>query len=722
MPRPGGNKVVEKSKDFKGSMIRLIKNLRPWKFIMILALVLAMISAALSLLAPNKLSEFADTISLGLVPKTEVLEELGEKIGHNFSSIDVEKKIINLYNEVELSDIEKKQISDTLKKLEGTSDKKMSLGILLELPDIALTYLLDDIKVYGVVISSKDQVEFLRLSNKVNDNGSSENALTLFDKLPDSIYSLVKPSIDMDKVKKLTIFMALLYVVSAIFSFIEGFSTTTVSNRFANQLRNKISYKINRLPLKYFDTHEAGDVLSRVTNDVDMIAQNLNNSLATIVTSGTLFLGSIIMMFVTNWLMALTAILSSLIGFLLMFTILGKSQKYFSQRQIELGNINGYIEEMYSGHNVVKVYNGTKDAIDEFNELNVKLYNANRKSQFLSGTMHPIMGFVGNFGYVMVCVVGALLTMNDIISFGVIVAFMIYVRMFTNPLNQIAQAMSSLQSTAAASERVFEFLDEVEMSDQSEISKRLNHCKVRGEIEFKNVKFGYDPGIVIIKDFSVKVKPGQKIAIVGPTGAGKTTMVNLLMKFYEINNGEILIDGVATKDLTRENIHDLFIMVLQDTWLFEGTIRDNIRFNKEDVSDREIWEALRTVGVDHFVRTLPGGIDYVLGDNDTVSQGQKQLLTIARGMVADAPFLILDEATSNVDTRTEELVQKAMDKLTEGRTSFIIAHRLSTIKNADLILVMKDGNIIEQGKHEKLLSENGFYASLYNSQFELGGE
>lgn len=722
MPRPGGDRVHEKSKDFKGSMIRLIKNLSPWKYIMIVALVLAMISAALSLFAPNKLSDFADTISLGLVPKTEVLSEVSEEIGKNFTSINVSDKMTNLYDEVDLDSDEKKEVLNIFSELASIEDESETMVLLMKLPDEVLVYLLDDIEVNEVVISSKDQVKFLRLASAMGEEAAPEKALGLIDELPDSIYSLVKPSIDMEKVKNLAIFMGILYVVSALFSFIEGVSTTTVSNKFANQLRNKISHKINRLPLKYFDTHEAGDVLSRVTNDVDMIAQNLNNSLATIVTSGTLFIGSILMMFITNWVMALTAILSSLIGFALMFTILGKSQKYFNQRQIELGNINGYIEEMYSGHNVVKAYNGTKDAFKEFNELNMKLYNANRKSQFLSGMMHPIMGFVGNFGYVMVCIVGALLTMNDVISFGVIVAFMIYVRMFTNPLNQIAQAMSSLQSTAAASERVFEFLDEAEMSTQSEIRKRLNRSKVKGEIEFKNVKFGYDPGRTIIKDFSVKVKPGQKIAIVGPTGAGKTTMVNLLMKFYEINNGEILIDGVATKDLTRENIHDLFIMVLQDTWLFEGSIGDNIRFNKEDVSDREIWEALRTVGVDHFVRTLPGGLDYVLGDNDTVSQGQKQLLTIARGMVEDAPFLILDEATSNVDTRTEELVQKAMDKLTEGRTSFIIAHRLSTIKNADLILVMNEGNIIEQGKHDELLEEGGFYASLYNSQFELDGE
>lgn len=722
MPRPGQERVMEKSKDFKGSMIRLIKNLNPWKYVMIIAITLAMFSSALALFAPNKLSEFADLISDGLVPKTEKLKEIGEEIGKNFAQIDFNKKIVELNTNVDLTKNEQQEINTVIKKLATVKDKSEAGKLMLELPDKVLIYLISDIEIDGSLITASDQVKVLRLAASIGDEVKTENALKLIDELPDSVYNLVKPEIDMDAVKKLAMFMAILYVTSALFSFIEGLSTTTVSNRFANSLRNRISKKINKLPLKYFDTHEAGDVLSRVTNDVDMIAQNLNNSLATIVAGGTLFIGSVIMMFITNWIMAITAIVSSLIGFALMFTILGKSQKYFNQKQVELGNMNGYIEEMYSGHNVVKAYNGIEEAINRFGELNQKLYTANRKSQFLSGMMHPIMGFVGNFGYVMVCIVGALLTMNNVITFGVIVAFMIYVRLFINPLTQIAQAMTSLQATAAASERVFEFLDEVEMSDQKDIKKKLNKSQVKGEIEFKNVKFGYDPGRTIIKDFSVSVKPGQKIAIVGPTGAGKTTMVNLLMKFYEINNGEILIDGVSTKDLTRENIHELFIMVLQDTWLFEGTIGDNIRFSKEDVSEREVWEALRTVGVDHFVKTLPGGLDYVLGDNDTVSQGQKQLLTIARGMIEDAPFLILDEATSNVDTRTEELVQKAMDKLTEGRTSFIIAHRLSTIKNADLILVMNEGNIIEQGTHDELLAKKGFYAGLYNSQFELGEE
>ena len=699
MPRPGGPGVQEKSKDFKNSMIRLLSNLKPWKIIMIVALILAMISAILALVAPDKLSVLTDTITAGISPDVDKIYEIGELIDSNLGEEGKQQFAIC---EGMVPEIDK--------------DSTIALGACSQ-----LNKSLEVIEVDGVVISVDDQIKFLELVSEMGDETGTKKALGLIDELPDSIYQLVKPSINMNKIKSISLLMIGLYLVSALFSFIQGFALTTVSNRFANKLRNSISAKVNKLPLRYFDSHEIGDVLSRVTNDVDMVAQNLNNSLATLVSSITLFLGSIFMMFITNWIMAITAILSSILGFILMFAIMSKSQKYFNQRQEALGEMNGYIEEMYSGHNVVKAYNGEKEAMKEFMTLNNELYRTNKKSQFLSGLMHPIMGFIGNFGYVMVCIVGALLTMNDVISFGVIVAFMIYVRLFTNPLSQIAQAMSGLQSTAAASERVFEFLDEKEMSDQRDMKKRLNKSQVKGAIEFKNVKFGYDAGRTIIKNFSVSVKPGQKIAIVGPTGAGKTTMVNLLMKFYEINNGQILIDGVSTSELTRENVHEMFIMVLQDTWLFEGTIRENIKFNKEDVTDREIWEALRTVGVDHFVKTLPGGLDYVISDNDTISQGQKQLLTIARGMVADAPFLILDEATSNVDTRTEELVQKAMDKLTEGRTSFIIAHRLSTIKNADLILVMNEGNIIEQGNHEELMKQGGFYEKLYNSQFEKIG-
>ncbi len=717
MPRPGGRKAPEKSKDFFGSMKRLISNLKPWRVIMILALILAMVSAILSLIAPNKLSDFTDTISQGLIPKTEKLKEINTKITSNFTPEKIEGKLEEIYQSSDISSEDKEALKTTLMKNQKEPSNANTNTLFLELPESILSYLLEDIKIDGKVITVKDQIEMFKLSSKMKGETTTEEALEVIDELPKSIYNIIKPEIDMEKIKRLAIFMATIYLLSAIFGYIENYSMTTASNNFARKLRSSISTKINKLPLRYFDSHEAGDILSRVTNDVDTIAQNLNNSLATLVTSITLFLGSIFMMFVTNWIMAITAILSSLLGFVLMFLILGKSQKYFLMRQTELGNLNGYIEEIYSGHNVVKAYNGSEQAIVEFSELNKKLYDANRKSVFLSGLMQPIMGFVGNFGYVAVCIVGALLVLNDNITFGVIVAFMIYVRLFTNPLSQIAQALTNLQSTAAASERVYEFLDEEEMSEE-DAKVHLHRHKVKGNIEFKNVKFGYSDNRTIIKNFNAKASPGQKIAIVGPTGAGKTTMVNLLMKFYDIKDGEILIDGISTKELTRENIHKLFIMVLQDTWLFEGTIRDNIKFNQENITDEEIWEACKTVGVDHFIKTLPGGLNAELGDNDSISSGQKQLLTIARGMIEDAPFLILDEATSNVDTRTEELVQKAMDKLMEGRTSFIIAHRLSTIKNADLILVMNEGNIIEQGNHEELLKKKGFYADLYNSQFQ----
>ena len=538
--------------------------------------------------------------------------------------------------------------------------------------------------------------------------------------LTDEISKGLMGMMDLDAVKAIAIFLAIIYIASALFNFIQSIIMTEVANIFAKSLRTRISKKINKLPLRYFDKNSTGDILSRVTNDVDTIAQSMNQSLATLVSSITLFLGTIIMMFYTNWIMAITAILSSLIGFIFMFLVLGKSQKYFVARQEELGNLNGHIEEIYSGLNVVKAYNGQKLADEKFDIYNKKVYDANRKSQFLSGLMQPMMNFIGNFGYVAVCIVGALLTMNDIISFGVIVAFITYVRLFTSPLSQIAQAMTSLQSTAAASERVFEFVDEEEMPNQDKITKKLNKKDVNGKIEFENIVFQYDNNDKpTINNFSAIATPGQKVAIVGPTGAGKTTIVNLLMKFYDIDSGDIKIDGVSTKELTRENIHELFTMVLQDTWLFEGTINENIKYNCEDVSDEKIKEVCKVVGLDHFIRTLPNGYDTMISENDSTSAGQRQLLTIARGMIQEAPFLILDEATSNVDTRTEELVQKAMDKLTEGKTSFIIAHRLSTIKNADLILVMKDGNIIEQGNHDQLMKQKGFYFDLYNSQFEL---
>ena len=599
MPRGGpmgrGGDPTDKAKDFKGAMKRLFSELKPFKILIFIAIVLAFLGSIMSIIAPNKLSDLTDEISKGLM---------------------------------------------------GT--------------------------------------------------------------------------MDMVAVKKLALTLASLYIASALFTFIQSIAMTDVANKFAKSLRSRISHKINKLPLRYYDKHLIGDILSRVTNDIDTIAQSMNQSLATLVSSTVLFLGTIVMMFYTNWIMALTAIGASLIGFIFMFGILGKSQKYFVARQVELGKLNGHIEEVYSGLNVVKAYNGGKIANEKFDVLNKNVYEANRKSQFLSGLMQPLMNFIGNFGYVAVCIVGAILTMKNMISFGVIVAFITYVRLFTSPLSQIAQAMTSLQSTGAASERVFEFLDEEEMQDESKFTKKLYKEKVKGDIEFENVVFQYDNNPKpTIQNFSAKAKAGQKIAIVGPTGAGKTTLVNLLMKFYDINSGDIKIDGVSTKELTRENIHDLFTMVLQDTWLFDGTIKENIVYNTENVTDEQVKEVCKVVGLDHFIKTLPKGLDTELSDNDEISAGQKQLLTIARGMLNKTPFLILVEATSNVDTRTEELVQKAMDKLTEGKTSFIIAHRLSTIKNADLILVVDNGNIIEQGNHEELMEKHGFYADLYNSQFEL---
>ncbi|WP_313258589.1 ABC transporter ATP-binding protein [Lacrimispora sp.] len=523
-------------------------------------------------------------------------------------------------------------------------------------------------------------------------------------------------AINLDVVKSIAFLLVVFYAGSAFLNFIQSFMMTTITQKISRNMRADISHKINRLPLKYFDRVSYGDVLSRVTNDVDTIGQTMNQSIGNLVTSITMLVGSAIMMFYNNWIMALTAVGASVFGFIIMGVIMAKSQKYFVQQQEDLGIANGHVEEVYSGHNVVKAYNGGKEARRFFENVNESLYNSGWKSQFMSGLMMPLMTFIGNFGYVAVCVVGAALAMNGTISFGVIVAFMMYIRLFTQPLSQIAQAFQNLQRTAAASERVFDFLDAKELSDESQKAKKLT--SVKGHVEFRHVKFGYTPDKMIINDFSAQIKAGQKIAIVGPTGAGKTTVVNLLMRFYELNGGEILLDGIPVSQVPRENVHEQFCMVLQDTWLFEGTIKENIIYSKQGVTDEQVVAACKAVGLHHFIRTLPQGYDTLLNDRANLSQGQKQLVTIARAMIQNAPMLILDEATSSVDTRTEILIQEAMDKLTAGRTSFVIAHRLSTIKNADLILVMKEGDIIESGNHKELLEKGGFYAELYNSQFE----
>ncbi len=704
----------EKSKDFIGTMIKLFKHLNRWRYLLIIAILFAFSAAILSTVAPNRLAGVTDVITEGIKPNTEKLEEITKEIYSN---------AISNYAPVNTNAIQTQSFGDLVKDDEDAKRNvyegyKAFMASIMTMSDKEKEKIFTDIKVDGVIITTNDQIKYLEIISSFDETTVTDDMLSKLDELPDSIKSLVEPKMNTKDLTSKAIILGIIYLLNSIFGYAEGIIMAYVGIGYARKLRSDISHKINKLPLRYFDSHEAGDILSRVTNDVDTIGINISDAVTSLVTNVTLFLGSIIMMFVTNWIMALTAIASSIIGFALSFMLLRISQKYFVQRQKEVGNLNGHIEEIYSGHSVVKSYNGEVEALKEFNKINDRLYECNRKSQFLSGIMQPIMSFIGNFGYVMVCVVGALLVMNNYITFGVIVAFMIYVRLFTNPLSRIAQSLTTLQSVGAAGERVFEFLEEVELSDESNIKSKLDRDNVKGNIEFKNIKFGYSEDKTIIKNFTASVKSGDKIAIVGPTGAGKTTMVNLLMKFYEIDEGDILIDGVSIKDLTRSNIHELFDMVLQDTWLFEGSVRENLVFNNKGITDDDLWKVCKNVGIDHFIKTLPKGLGASVGDSNTISSGQKQLLTIARGMIEDAPFLILDEATSNVDTRTEELVQKAMDKLSEGKTSFIIAHRLSTIKNADLILVMDEGNIVEQGKHEDLLKKNGFYAKLYNSQFQ----
>ena len=546
-------------------------------------------------------------------------------------------------------------------------------------------------------------------------------ALTLIapDKMADLTNTIgdgLATGIDMSAIIKAIIIVLTIYVCASLVTCASNYVMITVMQKLAWNMRSSISEKINRMPLKYFDKVSVGDVLSRITNDVDTVSSALNSSITTLVQAVVQFVGVTIIMFATSGRLALTAIGSSVLGFVFMFSIIKRSRKYFQQQQKNLGDMNGHIEEMYSGHDIVRVYGAVKQAKDEFGRINENLYSSSWKSQFFGGLMQPFMGFIGNFGYVAVCVVGAALTMSGAIRFGTIVAFISYVKLFTNPLTQISQAANSLMSAGAAGERVFGFLNEEEMSDDSMCTAKLDN--IRGEVEFDHVRFGYEEDKPVINDFSAKIKPGQKVAIVGYTGAGKTTMVNLLMRFYELWSGQIRIDGVPISEMKRSEIHSMFGMVLQDTWLFEGTYRENIVYGSKDVTDEQIKAACRLVGMDHFIMTLPDGYDTVLSDRSSLSAGQRQLLTIARAMVENAPMIILDEATSSVDTRTEALVQRAMDKLTEGRTSFVIAHRLSTIRDADLILVMDKGDVVESGTHKELLARDGLYRELYNSQFE----
>lgn len=530
----------------------------------------------------------------------------------------------------------------------------------------------------------------------------------------------MRSQIDLKSISNIALFLAILYAAGALLNYVQSFIISSVIQHFSKRLRTAIAEKINKLPLRYFDSHSQGDTLSRVTNDVDTVGQSLNQSLGTVISSSLLLVAVLFMMFYNNVVLSFVTIGSVLIGFAFVALIMGKSQRFFRAQQENLASVNGYVEEMYSGHNVIVSYNATDESKVAFQTLNTNLYNSMWKSQFISGIMMPLMMFVGNFGYVMVVLVGASMALNGDVTMGTIVAFMVYVRIFSQPLSQIAQGITTLQQASAAMGRVFEFLAEPEMENDEHKAQQLTTLK--GDVAFDNVFFGYNPDRTIIHDFSANAKAGQKIAIVGPTGAGKTTIVNLLMKFYEIDKGRITIDGVDTKQMKRSEVHDAFSMVLQDTWLFEGTIKENLIYNQKNISDEAVVAAAKAVGVHHFIKTLPKGYDTVLDDTVSLSVGQKQLLTIARALLKDAPLLILDEATSSVDTRTEELIQKAMDKLMEGRTSFVIAHRLSTIRNADLILVMRDGNIIEQGNHDQLMEQNGFYADLYNSQFDEDAE
>ncbi|MCD8086528.1 MAG: ABC transporter ATP-binding protein/permease [Clostridiales bacterium] len=647
----------------RGALTSLLSYCRSQTGIILLALVLAAIGAVFTIIGPNQISRLTDYIYDGLSGGVSS-EEMAEDIQAQLASGEI-------------------NILDYLP--EGTDPSDIDLSSL-DLTD------------------TEDELAQAILSN-----------ITLSEEYQ---AAHADDGIDMDGILSVALLLLGIYLASAICSFVQHYIMQTVTQRTAKRLRGDIDTKINRLPLKFFSGNAAGDVLSRMTNDVDMIGQAMSNSLSSLVTAIAQLVGCLIMMYYTDWVLATTTVLSTLIGLVLMVVIMSRSQKYFTARQESLGTLNGYIEEMYAGHDVIRILNAEDEVRDTFTTMNQAVKTANFRSQFLSGLMQPLMTFVGNLGYVAVCVVGAWQIIEGNITFGVITAFLIYTRLFESPLRQVSQAMTQVQSCAAASERVFEFLSEEEMEDESDKAQRIEH--VRGEVEFRHVKFAYPnaPENEIIHDFSAKVQPGQKVAIVGPTGAGKTTMVNLLMRFFEPTGGTILIDGIPTTDIPRSNVHNQFGMVLQDTWLFEGTVRENLLYNTKGVTEEQMINACKACGIHNFIQALPHGYDSVLSDNTAISAGQKQLMTIARAMIQNSPMLILDEATSSVDTKTEMLTQRAMDQLTNRRTSFVIAHRLSTIKNADLILVMRDGDIVEQGSHEALLKQNGFYAELYNSQFE----
>lgn len=790
---PGAPGVMRGEKIEKGTWGKLFRYCKKYLAFIIIAIICAVGGTIFTLAGPDKLSEITDTVTEGLAPDTDTLEEITNAMQENIeknvetmqtaisenvstqmqtlmaaiaenlakgSQKDIQLNGVSiawneqaktmelmgnldqqdqeavtkamsalpeavkaaLYSDVEvngttLTGEDQLAMQEVFAEQNGKEDSKNEeqMKNMEKLPDAVKDVLYTDITVKGKKISGKDQLAMMDCFSDVNEE-DTEATLEAFDALPDSVYDLVKPSMDMERIVDVAMFLVILYVAGCVLSATQGWIMATVTQKVSKRLRSDISGKINRLPMGYYHHHSTGDVLSRVTNDVDMIGTSLNMSIGMLVSAVTLLVGSLVMMLKTNLIMTGTGVLATILGFVLMMFIMGHSQKYFTRQQKHLGELNGHIEEIYTGHTVVKAYNGEEDAKEEFDRLNANLRESGFRAQAMSGLMMPLMTFIGNFGYVAVCLVGAVLAMDGKITFGVIVSFMMYIRFFTQPLSQIAQASQQLQAAGASASRVFEFLEAEEMEDESKKTATLTN--VRGDVSFSHVQFGYNPDKMIINDFSAEAKAGQKIAIVGPTGAGKSTIINLLMRFYEINSGKIKIDGVPTSSVKREDVHAQFCMVLQDTWLFEGTVKENLIYCSENASEEMMKEACKAVGLDHFIHTLPNGYDTVLDDQVNLSQGQKQQLTIARAMIADKPILILDEATSSIDTRTEAKIQEAMDQLMKGRTSFVIAHRLSTIKNADLILVLKDGDVIESGNHEQLMEQKGFYADLYNSQFE----
>ena len=717
----------------RGTWGKLLRYCRRFVPAVAVALVCAMIGTVFTLLGPNMLSDITDAVQDGIAPDTEKLEQVVEAVTGNIEA-NAEAMARQQAAAMGAAGAPAGAGGGAAMPPAGVgaaatgsgaaagaasaeaSAAAPSLDDLASMPAETRDALLTDVEVDGVTITGADQQKLLDIFADL-DMDDTEAAMAALDGLPASVKGLVEPGIDMDLVVRIALTLVGFYAASYVLTVVQGWIMTTVTQRIGRSMRADISAKINRLPMSYFNSVPTGDILSRITNDVDTLGQSLNQSVGALLSAVVLFFGSLFMMITTDGWMTLAAVGASLLGFALMMGIMGRSQKYFLRQQSALGALSGHIEESYTGHSVIAAYNAEDRVRAEFDRMNGELVEAGFRAQCLSGLMMPIMMFIGNFGYVAVCVVGGALALDGQIGFGVIVAFMLYVRYFTQPLSQIAQGVQALQSAGAAGTRVFEFLEAPEMADES--AKPARRARdVRGEVEFDHVRFTYaGSDKPVIKDFSAHALPGQKVAIVGPTGAGKTTMVNLLMRFFEIDGGQIRIDGVPTSEMRREDVHALFCMVLQDTWLFEGTIRENLVYCDEGVSDEDMQRACRAVGLDHFIRSLPHGYDTVLNDQVNLSQGQKQQMTIARAMIADKPMLILDEATSNVDTRTELKIQQAMDELMRGRTSFVIAHRLSTIKNADLILVMKEGDIIESGTHDELLAAGGFYADLYNSQF-----